>query len=136
MALTRRKLYPFLLGSTLLGYLWIGINLVKSSQNGLSTCIIKNITNVPCPSCGSTRSIIAFLNGEFSESLYWNPIGLLLILLLIIIPLWLFFDVFTKNDSLLRFYLKAEFVLKKPKYATVGILLIIANWIWNIFKGL
>ncbi|NOQ26396.1 MAG: DUF2752 domain-containing protein [Bacteroidales bacterium] len=136
MAISRRNLYPFLLVSILVGYLWIGINLFRTSQKGFSTCIFKNITNLPCPSCGSTRSIIAFLNGEFAESLYWNPIGILLILLLIIVPLWLCVDILYKKDSLFRFYLNVELVLEKPKYAAVGITLIIVNWIWNIYKGL
>ncbi len=136
MALTKRKLYPFILASTIIGYLWIGIILVRSSHNGISTCIIKNVTNIPCPSCGSTRSIIAFLNGDFIECIYWNPIGLILLFALVILPLWLFYDLVYKKESFLRFYLKVEFILKKPKYATLGIILIIVNWIWNIFKGL
>ncbi len=136
MALTKRKLYFFLLVSNLIGYVWVGVNLIRSSQKGFTTCIIKNVTGIPCPSCGSTRSVIAFLKGEFIESLYWNPIGLILISLLIVVPFWLFFDVLYKKDSLFRFYVKVELILRKPKFAAVGITLIIANWIWNIFKGL
>jgi len=139
MQITRRKLYLFLLVSILIGYIWLIANLLKYSSNdneGLSFCFIKQTANIPCPSCGSTRSIVAFLNGNIIESLYWNPIGLIMLFLLIIIPFWLLFDVTFNKQTLLNFYLKAEITIRKPSFAVIAILLIIINWIWNILKGL
>lgn len=46
-------------------------------------CIIKDKFNIYCPSCGGTRALKALLNFHFLESLYYNPIVLLIIMLII-----------------------------------------------------
>jgi hypothetical protein len=41
------------------------------------TCSFKNLTGLPCPGCGLTRSIVAGLHGDFSASLSYHKLGLL-----------------------------------------------------------
>ncbi|MCD4679404.1 MAG: DUF2752 domain-containing protein [Bacteroidales bacterium] len=139
MPLSRNKLYIFLTVSCIVGYIWLFINytiLANNSTNEVGFCIIKHVTNIPCPSCGSTRSILSILKGNLSESLYWNPIGMILFLIIVITPLWIVFDYLFHKDSLLKFYKKSEKVLRQKKVAIPAIILILANWIWNIYKGL
>lgn len=41
------------------------------------TCSFKNLTGLPCPGCGLTRSIVAGLHGDFRASLMYHRLGLL-----------------------------------------------------------
>jgi hypothetical protein len=41
------------------------------------TCSFKNLTGLPCPGCGLTRSIVAGLHGDFKASLMYHRLGLL-----------------------------------------------------------
>lgn len=46
----------------------------------LPPCTFHNITGIPCPSCGATRSAIQFARGELLTSLRMNPLFFLLYL--------------------------------------------------------
>ncbi|WP_100065912.1 DUF2752 domain-containing protein [Miniphocaeibacter massiliensis] len=37
-------------------------------------CIIRYITNIPCPFCGISRAIFSSLNLNFSAALYYHPL--------------------------------------------------------------
>ncbi len=50
-----------------------------------SSCIIKNITGLPCPTCGMTRAYKYFLQGEFKDAFYYHPLFLLVIPVAVII---------------------------------------------------
>ncbi|MFM7462917.1 MAG: DUF2752 domain-containing protein [Actinomycetota bacterium] len=47
-------------------------------------CIFRNLTGLPCPFCGSTRSVGQILQGDLSEALAFNPIGFLVVALIVI----------------------------------------------------
>jgi hypothetical protein len=138
MILTRNKLYSFLLAACLAGYIWLyfSITSIGLKFDSLEVCLIKNVTNIPCPSCGTTRSIILLMKGNFVEAFHLNPIGYIVSSIMLITPFWIIWDSFSKNNSLFRFYKKTEFQLNKPRYAIPLILLVLINWIWNIMKGL
>jgi hypothetical protein len=138
MANSRNKLYLLLIISCLAGYIWI-ISASFSSREadaGIGVCIFKHVTNIPCPSCGSTRSLLSLLKGNIYEALYWNPIGILLAFMMVIFPIWILSDFLWRKDSLFICYQKAESFLRKREVAIPAILLVASNWIWNIFKGL
>lgn len=128
-------MYVFLLAACALGYGWIGYHLNYSNQ-GLSTCVIKNVTGIPCPSCGSTRSIEALLHGQFVEALFINPAGYIILFVMMFIPIWILLDLLRKNDSMWRAYNALEKVLSKPWLALLLGFMVLANWFWNISKGL
>lgn len=135
----RNKLYFFLLLFCLAGYIWFYTGYRSFPESGDKArigCLIKHTTNVPCPSCGATRSAISLIKGDFAGSLYWNPIGILLVCMGVIIPIWISYDKIFRKDSLYLFYRKAEVFLRRKAVALPAILLIIINWIWNIYKGL
>lgn len=138
--MSRNRLYLLLAVSCVAGYVWLFLNYADTHSgekaSSVNVCIIKHVTNVPCPSCGSTRSVLALLHGHISEALYWNPIGLILALIMIIIPVWLTIDVSIGKETLLNVYKRAEVLLKQRTVAVPATLLIILNWIWNIYKGL
>jgi hypothetical protein len=134
----RTKLYATLLLACSGGYLWLFYVLTKfqTGSNALGICLIKHITNIPCPSCGSTRSVLMFLHGEFLQAVYINPLGIIIGSILLIIPVWIFTDILIKKETLLSLYIKTEVFLRKPGIALPLIFLVLINWYWNIVKGL
>jgi hypothetical protein len=119
------------------GYVWLFINYNNSStQSGFEVCIVKHVTNIPCPSCGATRSAISAIHGNFLDSLTLNPIGLILLLIMIVSPLWITFDFLMKKNSFIVFYTKAEKAFQQKRIAIPSVLLILSNWVWNIYKDL
>ena len=139
MGLNRNKLYSLLAVACLAGYIWLFSNYsapISTEGSTLEVCLIKHITNIPCPSCGATRSAVSLLKGSYIESLYWNPIGILLIIILAVTPVWLLYDVTTKRSTLLQFYFKTESFFRRKRIALPAIVLVMGNWIWNIYKGL
>ncbi len=139
MALNRQKLYLFIFLADVVGFIWIIYNLIETYQNGKEThtvCLIKQTTGVPCPSCGSTRSVMSVFNGEWLDAIYWNPLGIVLVIIIFVSPIWIIKDWLQSSDSFFKFYQNAETKLRKPYLAYPLIILVVANWIWNIVKGL
>jgi len=139
MIMSRNKLYFILTLTCIAGYVWLAIAFQFSSaskSDEMGVCLIKQVIHIPCPSCGSTRSILSLLKGDLSASLKWNPIGLILIVIMIISPIWILFDLVKQKDTLLRFYHQAELFLRRTWVAIPAVLLVLVNWIWNIHKGL
>jgi Protein of unknown function (DUF2752) len=135
MPITRNKLY-FILGILMVaGYFWLAVS--KSGDNRpLIGCPIKTITEIPCPSCGTTRSLLMICDGHFSEAFMLNPLGYLSAIYLFVSPFWLIYDLGFKKNSLYRSYILAESKLKQAKFFIPFILIIFLNWMWNIYKHL
>ena len=138
MTLDRNKLYSILFIACLVGYIWLYFSITKNITENKSAevCLIKHVTNIPCPSCGSTRSVVSLTKGDFIGALNFNPIGYLVAIIMLIAPIWIIADTIKRTKTLFDFYLKIENYLKRPKIAFTLILLVIINWIWNITKGL
>jgi hypothetical protein len=134
----RNKLYLLIFTACLAGYIWYFYNtsekFTKTAE--LDVCIIKHTTNIPCPSCGSTRSVITLLQGNFIEAFLINPLGLIVAAIMIFAPLWIIADITVGKSTLFNFYKKTEVFLKQPKYSIPLIFFTVINWIWNITKGL
>ena len=132
----RNKLYVFLSIASATGYLWLFINLLLIDKHAYNVCLFKKITHLPCPSCGSTRSVAELLHGNITNAILINPLGLIIVILLTVVPLWLVFDLVTRKKTLAEFYYHCENIIRKPLVAIPLIVLILMNWIWNIAKGL
>lgn len=136
--MTKNKLYTILSAACAAGYGWLIFTYYRQvshlSEQGI--CLFKQVTTIPCPSCGSTRSVLSILKGDVAAALYWNPLGILLISVLLIAPFWILYDVVNQKESLLTAYLKAEQFFRLKRVAIPAILIVILNWIWNIYKGL
>ena len=102
----------------------------------ITVCPIKNVTGYPCPSCGTTRSVSALLTADWHTALHTNPLGLLALALLVVVPLWLLSDVIFRKNGLHKAYLRFEEIFKRPYVYIPFFILILLNWIWNIAKGL
>lgn len=138
MALSRNKLYASIFIACLAGYLWLFYGLSRESAENKPTevCMIKHLTNVPCPSCGSTRSVLSISKGDFIEAAAINPLGYVVAIIMLLAPVWIALDMASKRKTLFDHFHKAETCLKRPMIAIPLILLVFINWIWNISKGL
>ena len=137
--MTKKNMYTFLACFLLAGYSWLGGNLADSGEttSGPTVCLFKAATHLPCPSCGTTRALVLLMKGDIRNAVLINPLGLLMALALVIVPLWMAADSFRKTDSLFRWYTKAERLLAENKWVSVpAVAVVLINWFWNIAKGL
>lgn len=98
--------------------------------------MFKRMTHIPCPACGSTRAANALLHGNLDTAFYLNPLGFIIAFLMIALPLWICYDLLSNKKTLFHAYYKVEENLKQKRFALPAILLILANWTWNIYKDL
>jgi hypothetical protein len=134
--MSKNKLYLIVLIACFSGYLYLFLSSNYSEGDQISVCMIKNATGYPCPSCGTTRAIQALYKGNFIRSLQYNPFGIIMSFALFILPSWIGFDLATKRKSFYEGYNKIEAILKQKKIAIPLIILVVLNWIWNIYKEL
>ena len=131
----RNRLYTLLLLGCIAGYTWLGFSM-QTHDHRFTVCLFKAATGVPCPSCGVTRSVAALLHTDFKDALALNPLGFLILPLLVIIPLWVVADLLLGRQTCWLAYQNLEQIFRKKPVALAAILLIVTNWIWNISKGL
>lgn len=134
MSITKKRLYLFVTGLALSGLFWLYYNL--QHVNAPTLCFIKNITGIPCPSCGVTRSILALFKGNILEAIWINPLGLIVMIFLLMLPVWVTHDIFFEKDGMYRIFLRLEALLAKPVTRNLFIILVLVNWGWNIIKHL
>jgi hypothetical protein len=122
----------------LAGYTWLYFSITKNitENKSVEICFIKHLTNIPCPSCGATRSILTLTKGNLTEAFNINPMGFLIAFIMLLAPLWIIVDITAKKNTLFAFYQKTESYLKRPQLAIPLVIIVIINWIWNITKGL
>lgn len=132
-----KKFYFFASSVSVMAYSWLYVNMTfqSSNQKLFGLCIFKHATGIPCPACGSTRSVLELSKGNISESLLINPLGLIYGMGLVIVPIWILFDLSRKDSSLYTFAQRLNKNIKNPVIFTALIFLIVINWIWNIYKG-
>lgn len=95
-------------------------------------CLFKSLTGVPCPGCGTVRSLQLLAHGDVVGSVLTNPLGLLLSLLALAAFVIVLRDA-RKDDDLLYRLMRHRW---PPMALVVVLLLTLANWLWNISKGL
>ncbi|MDH5655269.1 MAG: DUF2752 domain-containing protein [Spirochaetia bacterium] len=83
-----------------------------------SICIFYNLTGLPCPACGLTRSVSHIVQGDFLHSLIYHPAGVLVAAVMLLFVLSFFF----KNSS--AFYYRFEKYLIRFFYAAAGVVFI------------
>lgn len=142
MNLNRNSLYGILSIACVVGYGWLYFSASSVSKHSDShehsqeVCLFKYATGLPCPSCGSTRSVLALMTGNAHEALLLNPLGFIIALIMVLSPIWICYDLITQKATLLDVYRTIETWLRKPTVAFPLVVLVIINWMWNISKGL
>ncbi|MCU0376090.1 MAG: DUF2752 domain-containing protein [Chitinophagaceae bacterium] len=114
------------------GFCW----LLLQPKAPVNTCIFKQATGLPCPACGSTRSVQAMLHGHWPQVFSHNPLGIVTFIMVVAGVIWSAADVFRGSQSL---YLKTrqwQATIRRPIVAWPLVILLLANWVWSIFKHL
>lgn len=138
MSLSRNKLYGFILSACTAGYVWLffTVNTAHESERATSVCLLKNATSLPCPSCGTTRSILQIGTGNLQDAFLTNPLGFFALLFLVVCPFWIVWDLIKGRNTFQKTYFIFEKKTQKPQYAIPLLLIIAINWVWNIYKEL
>jgi hypothetical protein len=134
--MAKNKLYLIIIIACFSGYLYLFYTTQYSENGQISVCMIKNATGYPCPSCGTTRAVQALFKGDLIRSLMLNPFGIIGSFAMLVLPFWVVFDLVSKRQTFYEAYNKIESVLKQKKVAIPLIILVVLNWIWNIYKEL
>ncbi len=134
--MTRYKLYSLLLIACLAGFIYLFYSIQKEQQETVGVCIIKNVTGYACPSCGTTRAVLLLFKGKITDSLLLNPFGIIVAFIMTVLPVWVLTDIVLKKETFFKAYKKTESIIRKPWLAIVLILLVLLNWIWNLYKNL
>jgi hypothetical protein len=132
--MTKNKLYLLLLIACFVGFLYLFYDIKHSESSEFGVCLIKNVMGFPCPSCGTTRAILLLLQGKVIESMAMNPFGIVVSLIMTTVPFWILFDIVLKKETFYIAYKKMEKTFRIQWLAAILILLVIVNWIWNIYK--
>lgn len=73
-------------------------------------------------------------DGHWVEALKLNPLGVLYLVLLLIFPLWLLWDLLSRRATMLHMYNKCESLLERRPILYIVIALILINWIWVLYN--
>ena len=115
---------------SLLGFLLIARLLaVRSSgfSTGPSLCMFRNVTGLPCPFCGSTRSVGNILLGEFNAALHSNLlgyVGLAFLVLLFVTP--------STIKSTSSYLAEKWWALTQRAQILITISLLALTWVFNL----
>jgi len=73
---------PWLIAMAL-WFLAVGAFTWLNLRNGThyTICLLKNLTDIPCPGCGGTRATLALAKGHFAEAFSFNPLTTSILLL-------------------------------------------------------
>lgn len=125
--------YLSLIVFCVLSYSWIIVNFMNynTSSFSLSICTLKNLSGVPCASCGVTRSVLYFFKGDFFHAMYYNPIGIIVAVLLLILPSTIIHDLVRQKKYLYQIY--TSFNINKSFWLLL-FFIFIASWSWNLYK--
>lgn len=126
----RGKFYLYTSLIFLSGWLWILFYFFHSTGEGISLCLFKKVTGIPCPSCGTTRGINAILHREWLQALLYNPLSYPLTVFLLIIPTWIVKDLALAQRTLMTAYETFESKIKQsPIILFFGLGVVAINWI-------
>jgi hypothetical protein len=131
MQLNFKIKYPIIIIVMVLGYIFLYFTDFPLRERSFSVCIFKNITGIPCPACGSTRATICLLHGNVKEALLLNPLALATNIFILFSIGWMVSDLLRNKETYIP-------NLKRDLNTNIKIFLfviLIVNWIWNIYKG-
>lgn len=134
-----KRIYWVLGILSMAAYAWVGFHLLFPDQAtpDLTVCLLKNVTGLPCPSCGTTRSLLLLMSGDLQTALLTNPLGIVAAISLVVTPIWIAKDMLCRTDTLALVFLWTEKRIKTRKVVYIPLVaLALLNWGWNILKDL
>lgn len=102
-------------------WIWLGLPVL--------TCPFHAITGTPCPTCGITRGLFSLLHGDPRAAFFFNPLGLIILL---VIAIYLVYAVVVVVVKLPRLRCNPLTAKQKATLRVSVILLVAMNWIYLI----
>lgn len=121
----------------LLGLYATGILLLAftSHSNVGDYCLFHRITSVACPACGTGHGVLALLYGNFGNAWRYNPLSYVAFPGAVYILFVIIADLIYNSNRLQTFLQSVNRRLHIRNYSTQFlILLLVINWIWNLYK--
>lgn len=91
-----------------------------------SSCIMLNVTGLPCPFCGMSRAFHEYISLNFSKSIYYNPFSVIF---------FTFSGLFCLAIFVLSLFNYKFEIRTDSKSLTLFLLLLFVIWIANIYYG-
>lgn len=76
-----------------------------------SICLLHSLTGYDCPSCGLTRSFIAFTHGNFNDAVRFHPAGFTIFILLSVLFCGFLLSLLRIDTPIHRFLRKHPYLL-------------------------
>jgi uncharacterized protein DUF2752 len=92
------------------------------------SCTFRSLFNIPCPTCGATRSLVHLSHGEFTSALAMNPI------IAIVLTSAIFFFCYSLITLMFDFRRIRFIMTEREKNAgrVTAVLLLLLQWGWLI----
>lgn len=104
--------------------------LAPESLLGWVHCPLREVTSIPCPSCGSTFAITCYANGHWQEGVLANPLLALIGVTYVLSLLWtLAVTVVPSWHGEFQFSGR-----EKKAVRWLAALLIVINWVWLLIR--
>jgi hypothetical protein len=104
--------------------------LIKPYLGILPACAFHELTGLPCPTCGGTRSLVALSGLKLGASFNYNPMIMMGIVGLVLFSFAVLLGVIFKRRTVIVF---SSFEKKTIRFAIF--ILIIANWAFLILQA-
>lgn len=105
------RFYALGITGCIASWTWIAMSINQCGQGIWKGCLIKYFLHIPCPACGSTRAIIAIINGHIQEALALNPLGFVLLALLILLTVGIPYDYLRRQRNLYHLFNMGRYLL-------------------------
>lgn len=102
-------------------------NQLSAFQNGPRICPFYNLTDLPCPLCGTTRSIGNILLGNFSQAASLNIMGFVLLGMGVL--------ALTRPQLIMKFWSDASLrfsTFSPNRRASITLVIVILSWAFNL----
>lgn len=143
--LSPRTFYSFAIAGPVAGaiYLWwVRAKILATDISGatdlpdLLVCPINRVTGIPCPSCGTSRTILQILEPDLIQSSLFNPLGIIVLTALVVFPIWTLRDLIRGERSMYRTAGAGEQLVRSNRILRYALLaLIAAIWIGLLLQG-
>lgn len=115
-------------GAGILATAWVLPGLWARGVNPVPPCLFHQVTGLPCPMCGGTRSFAAMAHGDLAAAVHVFPIGPLMFLALLAAVVYCAWAVVTGR----RVHLAMDQRLART-LTVVGLVVLAANWASKLF---
>ena len=82
------------------------------------------------------RGVVHGFQDTSVQAFLINPLGIVLAVLMTVVPVWLLLDAVRGRSTLYVFFNRVDQTLRRRAAFIAFAGLVLANWCWNLFKGI